>query len=64
MKCDMAGAATVLAAVQVAAALHLKVNVTAVAPVTENAIDAKSYKIGDVYRSMSGKTDRSQQYRC
>ncbi len=56
MKCDMAGAATVLAAVQTAAALHLKVNVTAVAPVTENAIDAKSYKNGDVYRSMSGKT--------
>jgi leucyl aminopeptidase len=56
MKSDMAGAATVLAAVQIAAALHLKINVTAVAPVTENAIDAKSYKMGDVYRSMSGKT--------
>jgi leucyl aminopeptidase len=56
MKCDMAGAATVLAAVQTAAALNLKINVTAVAPVTENAIDAKSYKMGDVYRSMSGKT--------
>jgi len=56
MKCDMAGAATVLATVHVAAALRLKINVTAVAPVTENAIDAKSYKMGDVYRSMSGKT--------
>ena len=56
MKCDMAGAATVVAAVQTAAVLHLKINVTAVAPVTENAIDAKSYKNGDVYRSMSGKT--------
>lgn len=56
MKCDMAGAATVLAAVQTAAALKLKVNVTALMPVTENSIDAKSYKIGDVYRSMSGKT--------
>ncbi len=56
MKCDMAGAATVLATVQTAAALHLKVNVTAVAPVTENAIDAKSFKNGDVYSSMSGKT--------
>jgi len=55
MKCDMSGAATVLAAVQTAAALRLKINVTAVAPVTENAIDAKSYKMGDVYRSMSGK---------
>ncbi|MBF8262588.1 MAG: putative cytosol aminopeptidase [Parachlamydiales bacterium] len=56
MKCDMAGAATVLAVVHTAAALQLKVNVTAVAPVTENAIDANSYKNGDVYRSMSGKT--------
>lgn len=54
-KSDMAGAATVLAAIQAAAALQLKINVTAVAPVTENAIDAKSYKLGDVYRSMSGK---------
>ena len=56
MKCDMAGAATVLATVGAAAALGLKVNVTAIAPVTDNAIDAKSYKMGDVYFSMSGKT--------
>lgn len=56
MKCDMAGAATVLAAVQTAAALQLKVNVTALAPASENSIDGQSYKVGDVYRSMSGKT--------
>ncbi len=56
MKCDMAGAATALAAVQTAAALGLPVNVTAVAPATENAIDAQSYKIGDVYKAMNGKT--------
>jgi leucyl aminopeptidase len=56
MKSDMAGAATVLAAVKMAAALGLKVNVTAVAPVAENAIGSKSYKLGDVYRSLSGKT--------
>lgn len=56
MKTDMAGAATVLGVVQTAAALRLKVNVTAVVPATENAIDAKSYKNGDVYRSMSGKS--------
>ncbi|MES2273805.1 MAG: leucyl aminopeptidase [Chlamydiota bacterium] len=56
MKCDMSGAATVLGAVSAAAALHLKVNVTAVAPVTENSIGPKSYKLGDVYRSYSGKT--------
>jgi len=56
MKCDMSGAATVLGAVLTAASLGLKVNVTAVAPVAENAIGSKSYKIGDVYRSYSGRT--------
>ena len=56
MKCDMAGAAAVLGAVQVTAALDLKVNVTALIPAVENSIDALSYKLGDVYRSYSGKT--------
>lgn len=56
MKCDMSGAATVLGVVQAAAKLDLKVNVTAVAPVTENSIGSKSYKLGDVYPSYSGKT--------
>ncbi len=56
MKCDMAGAATVLGAVKTAAELGLKVNVTALAPVTENCIGSKSYKLGDVYRSYSGRT--------
>lgn len=56
MKCDMAGAATVLGAVKVAAELGLKVNVTALLPLTENCIDAKSYKVGDVYTSYLGKT--------
>jgi len=56
MKCDMAGAATVLGAVKTAAELGLKVNVTALMPVTENCIGSKSYKLGDVYKSYSGKT--------
>lgn len=56
MKCDMAGAATVMGAVKLAAELELKVNVTSLAPVTENSIGPKSYKLGDVYRSYSGKT--------
>ncbi len=56
MKCDMAGAATMLAVVKVAAALGLKINVTALAPIAENAIGSKSFKQGDVYRSFSGKT--------
>lgn len=56
MKCDMSGAATVLGAVKTAAELGLKVNVTALMAVTENCIGSKSYKLGDVYRSYSGKT--------
>ncbi len=56
MKADMAGAATVLGVLHAAAALDLKVNVTAVIAATENGIDAKSYKPGDVYVSHSGKT--------
>lgn len=56
MKADMAGAATVLAVVHLAAVLQLKVNVTALAPSAENCIDGKSYKLGDVYKSLNGKT--------
>lgn len=56
MKCDMSGGAAVLGAVKTAAALGLKVNVTALVPAVENGIDAKSYKLGDVYRSYNGKT--------
>ncbi len=56
MKCDMAGAATVLGALKIAAELELKVNITVLMPLTENCIGSKSYKLGDVYRSYSGKT--------
>lgn len=56
MKCDMSGAATVLATVRTAAELGLKINVTALAPVAENCIDADSYKPGDVYKAYNGKT--------
>ncbi len=56
MKCDMAGAATVLGAIKTACELGLKVNVTALMPLTENSIGSKSYKLGDVYTSYSGKT--------
>ncbi|HSX13378.1 MAG TPA: leucyl aminopeptidase [Chlamydiales bacterium] len=56
MKSDMAGAAAVLATVRTIAQLNLKVNVTVVVPSVENAIGSKSYKLGDVYRSYSGKT--------
>ena len=56
MKSDMSGAAAVLGAVKAAALLDLKVNVTALTPMTENCIDGKSYKLGDVYRAYNGKT--------
>jgi leucyl aminopeptidase len=56
MKCDMGGAAAVLGAIRVAAALKLPVNVVALIPTTENCIDAHSYKPGDTYQSYSGKT--------
>jgi leucyl aminopeptidase len=56
MKCDMAGAAVVLAIIRTAAMLELPVHLTAVIPTTENAVSATSYKPGDVYTSMTGKT--------
>lgn len=56
MREDMAGAATVLGVVHGAAALELKVNVTAIVATTENSIGSKSYKPGDVYIGYSGKT--------
>lgn len=56
MRDDMSGAAAVLATVAVAASMKLKHNITAVVAATENAIDSKSYKPGDVYTALSGKT--------
>ncbi|MBI5272676.1 MAG: leucyl aminopeptidase [Chlamydiia bacterium] len=56
MKCDMAGSAVVFAAVQLAEQLKLKINVSALMPLTENAIGSGSYKQGDVYRACNGKT--------
>lgn len=54
MKCDMAGGATVLGTIYAVASLGLKVNVTAVVPSTENCIDGRSYKQGDVFVGYSG----------
>lgn len=56
MKCDMGGAATVLAATEAIAALKLPVNLTTVIPLTDNLVDAKSVKPGDIVGSYSGKT--------
>ena len=56
MKCDMAGAATVLAAVQAIAKLKLPVNVLGVMGVVENMVSGESYKLGDVLTTRNGKT--------
>lgn len=56
MRCDMGGAATVLALMQVIKELKLPLNIAAIIPTTENGIDANSYKPGDVYTSYAGKT--------
>lgn len=56
MRCDMAGAAAVCAAVLALAENRVPVNVTAVIPAVENRISPESMLPGDVITSMSGKT--------
>lgn len=56
MKCDMAGAATVLGAVQAIAHLKLPVNVIGFLGLVENMVSGNSYKLGDVLTSRNGKT--------
>lgn len=56
MKSDMGGAAAVLGVVELIAKLKLEVNVTGIVCSAENAVDAESYRPGDVINSYSGKT--------
>ena len=56
MKCDMAGAATVLGAMQAIARLQLPVNVIGLMGLVENMVSGSSYKLGDVLTARSGKT--------
>lgn len=56
MKCDMAGSATVLAAMQAIAQLKLPVNVVGLAGLVENMPGGNSFKLGDVLTARSGKT--------
>ncbi|MBV7268192.1 leucyl aminopeptidase family protein [Winogradskyella luteola] len=56
MKSDMGGAAVVLGIIELIAKLHLNVNVTGIVCSAENAVDAASYRPGDVIESYSGKT--------
>lgn len=56
MRSDMGGAAAVLGAMELAAKLQLPVHLIGVIPATDNCVDAKSIKPGDVIGSYSGKT--------
>ncbi len=56
MKCDMAGAATVLAAVGAVAELGLPVNVDGYLAMVENLPGGRAMKLGDVLHPRSGKT--------
>jgi leucyl aminopeptidase len=56
MKCDMAGAATVMGAMQAIARLELPVNVIGLAGLVENMVGGNSYKLGDVLTARNGKT--------
>jgi leucyl aminopeptidase len=56
MKCDMAGGAAVLAAVEAIAKLGLNVNVIGIVPACENSVDGSSYKPSDIINSYAGLT--------
>ena len=56
MKDDMAGGATVMAALSAIAQLKPEVNVVGVIPATENLPSGSALKPGDILQAMSGKT--------
>ncbi|WP_425617557.1 leucyl aminopeptidase [Anatilimnocola sp. NA78] len=56
MKCDMAGAAAVLGAMQTIAQLKLPVNVIGFCGLVENMLGGSAFKLGDVLRARNGKT--------
>jgi leucyl aminopeptidase len=56
MKCDMSGAAIVLATLQAVARLELPVNVVGYAALTENMTGGRAMKLGDVLTIRNGKT--------
>lgn len=56
MKCDMAGAATVLGAITAIARLKLPVNVTALMGLVENMPSGSAFKLGDILTARNGVT--------
>ncbi len=56
MKCDMAGAATVLGVMRAVALLKLPIHVVGLCGLVENMIAGNAYRLGDVIETRSGKT--------
>ena len=56
MKFDMAGGAAVLGTIERLALRKAKANIVAIVPMCENNIDGKSYRPGDVIKSLAGLT--------
>ncbi len=56
MKCDMAGAAAVVAATVAVARLGLPVNLLTLAPLAENMPSSTAIRPGDILRAKNGKT--------
>ena len=56
MKADMAGAASVIAALAAIAQLRPRINVTGIVPATENLPSGTALKPGDILKAMNGKT--------
>ncbi len=56
MKCDMAGAATVLGTMQTLARLKVATPVVGLVGLVENMISGSSFKLGDVLTARSGRT--------
>lgn len=56
MKCDMAGAATVLGVMRAAALLNLPLNIVGLCGLAENMISGSAYRMGDVIETRSGTT--------
>ena len=56
MKCDMAGAATVLGAMQAIARLKLPINAIGLMGLVENMPSGTAMKLGDVLRARNGRT--------
>jgi leucyl aminopeptidase len=56
MKYDMSGGAAVIAAMQAVAELGVKANVVGIVPSSENLLNGRAVKPGDVIRTLAGKT--------